>query len=196
MKKKNVAVYCGASLGNHSSYEEITKKLGAWIVKNNYNLVYGGGAAGLMGVIADSVLENGGEVTGIITEFLTKREAAHESITDLIIVETMSVRKKKMADLADVFIALPGGPGTLEEITEVISWGILNRHDKPCILFNHDNYFEHLKKFYAHMVEEGYMAEDAYKKILFSTSFEDIENFIANYIPPEPRQYDVETQSE
>ncbi|PID67429.1 MAG: TIGR00730 family Rossman fold protein [Fusobacteriales bacterium] len=194
MKKKNVAVYCGASLGIHHSYEEITKKLGEWIGKNNYNLVYGGGAAGLMGVIADSVLENKGEVTGIITEFLTKREAAHESITELIIVDTMSVRKKKMADLADIFIALPGGPGTLEEISEVISWAILNRHDKPCILFNHDNYYEHLKKFYAHMVEEGYMAKDAFDKILFTNSFEEMENFIANYVPPQPREYDVEVQ--
>lgn len=196
MKKKNVAVYCGASLGNHESYEKITEKLGKWIVESNYNLVYGGGAAGLMGVIADSVLKHGGEVTGIITEFLTKREAAHNGITKLVVVETMSVRKKKMADLADIFIALPGGPGTLEEISEVISWGILNRHNNPCILFNHDGYFEHLKKFYAHMVEEGYMSKDAYDKILFSTSFEEIENFIANYIPPEPRKYDVESQSE
>ncbi len=196
MEKKNIAVYCGASLGNHSSYEEITKKLGAWIGKNNYNLVYGGGAAGLMGVIADTVLANNGEVTGIITDFLTKRETAHKSITKLITVETMSVRKKKMADLADIFIALPGGPGTLEEISEVISWAILNRHDKPCIIFNHDNYYEYLRKFYETMVREGYMAKDAFEKILFTTSFEEIEEFIANYTPPGPRKYNVETQSE
>jgi len=138
---QNVTVYCGASFGVDERYQEITRKLGEWIGKNNYNLVYGGGRSGLMGLIADSVLENGGKVTGIITHFLSEREIAHDGITKLIKVDTMSERKKKMADLADIFIALPGGPGTLEEITEVVSWAVLALHPCPCIFFNFDNIF-------------------------------------------------------
>ena len=189
MRKKNVTVYCGASFGVDERYQEVTKKLGEWIGKNNYNLVYGGGRSGLMGLIADSVLENGGKVTGIITHFLSEREVAHEGITKLIKVDTMSERKKKMADLADIFIALPGGPGTLEEITEVVSWAVLALHPCPCIFFNFDNYYNHIRDFYDLMVEKGYMKKEARDKILFTNSFEEIGNFIANYEPPKAREY-------
>ena len=185
MRKKNVTVYCGASFGNDERYQEVTKKLGEWIGKNNYNLVYGGGKSGLMGLIADSVLENGGKVTGIITYFLSEREVAHEGIK----VDTMSERKKKMADLADIFIALPGGPGTLEEITEVVSWAVLALHPCPCIFFNFDNYYNHIRDFYDLMVEKGYMKKEARDKILFTDSFEKIEKFIADYKPPKAREY-------
>ena len=189
MRKKNVTVYCGASFGVDERYQEITRKLGEWIGKNNYNLVYGGGRSGLMGLIADSVLDNGGKVTGIITHFLSEREIAHDGITKLIKVDTMSERKKKMADLADIFIALPGGPGTLEEITEVVSWAVLALHPCPCIFFNFDNYYNHIRDFYDLMVEKGYMKKEARDKILFTNSFEEIGNFIANYEPPKAREY-------
>ena len=163
MRKKNVTVYCGASFGVDERYQEITRKLGEWIGKNNYNLVYGGGRSGLMGLIADSVLENGGKVTGIITHFLSEREVAHEGITKLIKVDTMSERKKKMADLA--------------------------LHPCPCIFFNFDNYYNHIRDFYDLMVEKGYMKKEARDKILFTNSFEEIGNFIANYEPPKAREY-------
>ena len=180
MRKKNVTVYCGASFGNDERYQEVTKKLGEWIGKNNYNLVYGGGKSGLMGLIADSVLENGGKVTGIITHFLSEREVAHEGITKLIKVDTMSERKKKMADLADIFIALPGGPGTLEEITEVVSWAVLALHPCPCIFFNFDNYYNHIRDFYDLMVEKGYMKKEAY----FATA-EELARGGLEAIPPQ-----------
>jgi len=170
MRKKNVTVYCGASFGVDERYQEITKKLGKWIGKNNYNLVYGGGRSGLMGLIADSVLD-------------------HDGITKLIKVDTMSERKKKMADLADIFIALPGGPGTLEEITEVVSWAVLALHPCPCIFFNFDNYYNHIRDFYDLMVVKGYMKKEARDKILFTDSFEKVENFIVNYEPPKAREY-------
>ena len=189
MRKKNVTVYCGASFGNDERYQKVTKKLGEWIGKNNYNLVYGGGKSGLMGLIADSVLENGGKVTGIITHFLSEREIAHEGITKLIKVDTMSERKKKMADLADIFIALPGGPGTLEEITEVVSWAVLALHPCPCIFFNFDNYYNHIRDFYDLMVAKGYMKKEARDKILFTSSFKEIGNFIIKYEPPKAREY-------
>jgi hypothetical protein len=101
----------------------------------------------------------------------------------------MSERKKKMADLADIFIALPGGPGTLEEITEVVSWAVLALHPCPCIFFNFDNYYNHIRDFYDLMVEKGYMKKEAREKILFTNSFEEIESFIANYEPPKAREY-------
>ena len=142
-----------------------------------------------MGLIADSVLENGGKVTGIITHFLSEREIAHEGITKLIKVDTMSERKKKMADLADIFIALPGGPGTLEEITEVVSWAVLALHPCPCIFFNFDNYYNHIRDFYDLMVAKGYMKKEARDKILFTSSFKEIGNFIIKYEPPKAREY-------
>lgn len=189
MNKKTVAVYCGASYGNDKSYKQITEKLGEWIGKNNYNLVYGGGKAGLMGKIADAVLDNGGEVTGIITYFLADKELAHDRINNLIKVETMSERKKLMAELADIFIALPGGPGTLEEISEVVSWAVLLLHKNPCIFFNHDHYYDHIRDFYDLMVKKGYMQKEAREKLLFSDSFDEIEKFIAAYHAPEARVY-------
>ena len=188
-KKRNVAVYCGAALGNDKKYKEITEKLGKWMTDNNYNLVYGGGKAGLMGSIADSVLENGGEVIGIIPEFLTKRELSHDKLTKLVIVETMSERKKMMADLSEVFIALPGGPGTLEEITEVVSWAILSLHKAPCIFFNYDNYYTYIKEFYDNMVDKDYLAHESREKIYFTDSFEEMEKIIKNYEPPKVRVY-------
>ena len=142
-----------------------------------------------MGLIADSVLENGGKVTGIITHFLSEREIAHDGITKLIKVDTMSERKKKMADLADIFIALPGGPGTLEEITEVVSWAVLALHPCPCIFFNYDNYYNHIRAFYDLMVEKGYMKKEAREKLCFADSFEEMEKFIATYVPPKAREY-------
>lgn len=187
--KKNVAVYCGAAFGNDETYKDITKKLGKWIGKNNYNLVYGGGRAGLMGLIADSCLEAGAEVTGVITYFLAERELAHDGINKLIKVDTMSERKKKMAELADIFIALPGGPGTLEEISEVVSWAVLSLHKSPCIFFNHDNYYNHIRDFYDLMVEKGYLEKETREKLLFSNSFEKIEEFIKNYKAPDIREY-------
>ena len=140
-------------------------------------------------LIADSVLENGGKVTGIITHFLSEREIAHDGITKLIKVDTMSERKKKMADLADIFIALPGGPGTLEEITEVVSWAVLALHPCPCIFFNYDNYYNHIRAFYDLMVEKGYMKKEAREKLCFADSFEEMEKFIATYVPPKAREY-------
>jgi len=135
------------------------------------------------------ILENGGKVTGIITHFLSEREIAHDGITKLIKVDTMSERKKKMADLADIFIALPGGPGTLEEITEVVSWAVLALHSCPCIFFNFDNYYNHIRDFYDLMVEKGYMKKEAREKLCFTDSFEEMEKFIATYVPPKAREY-------
>ena len=131
-----ITVFCGANEGRNEAYRKNAEELGKWIADNNYTLVYGGGKVGLMGIIADTVLENNSEVIGIMPQFLVDREISHTGITEFIIVDDMSVRKEKLIDLGDVFVALPGGPGTLEEISQVISWVRVGKKDAPCILMD------------------------------------------------------------
>ncbi|MBO1300102.1 MULTISPECIES: TIGR00730 family Rossman fold protein [unclassified Enterococcus] len=185
----NIAVYCGASKGNSPEYERVTRKLGEWIGSNEYQLVYGGGNAGLMGIIADSVLESGGKVTGIMPDFLAKRELAKKDVTSLMIVSTMHERKQKMIELSDVYIALPGGPGTVEEITEVISWGRIGQHVNPCVLMNHQGFFDPLKQQYQAMVNQGFLTKEDFDKILFANTLTEIQPFVDQYVPPKIREY-------
>ena len=185
----NITVYCGASLGNNEIYQQATRKLGKWVAEKQHQLIYGGGAAGLMGLIADSVLAQGGKVIGIIPEFLKERELAHPNLTELVIVESMTERKKRMFDLANAFIALPGGPGTLEEISEVISWARIGQNPNPCILFNENGYFDSLRDFYDRMVQDGFLTQPDRDKILFSNDLDEIEAFIEGYEPPSVRTY-------
>lgn len=152
----NISVYCGASLGNKDLYEEAARTLGKWIAENGHTLVYGGGKAGLMGLIADEVLLHNGKVIGIIPTFLMDRELSHPNLTRLEVVHSMSERKNKMIELGNCYIALPGGPGTLEEISEVISWARIGQHHNPCILFNVGGYYDKLKDFYNDMVTNGF----------------------------------------
>lgn len=160
----NVAVYCGASIGSSEEYKQITKELGRWLGENQYNLVYGGGNAGLMGIIAETAIEENCEVTGIIPEFLVARELAKENLTSLIVVSNMHERKQKMIELADLYVALPGGPGTIEEITEVISWGRIGQHANPCVLINFNGFFDPLKQQYQAMVTEGFLTQEDFDK--------------------------------
>ncbi len=150
-----ITVFCGANNGRNEAYKENAIELGKWIADNNHTLVYGGGKVGLMGVIADTVLENNSEVIGIMPQFLVDREISHTGITEFIIVDDMSVRKDKLVDLGDVFVALPGGPGTLEEISQVISLVRVGKKDAPCILMNVDGYYDFLEQYFDKMVEEG-----------------------------------------
>lgn len=184
-----MAVYCGASKGVNPIYEESAKKLGVWLTQNEYTLVYGGGKSGLMGVVADSVLENAGEVIGVMPTFLMDRELAHEKITKMYTVSDMHERKRKMIELADCYLALPGGPGTLEEIAEVVSWGRIGEHSNPCIFFNINGYYDRMADFFDQMVKEGFLTKEDREKILFTDSLSEIERFIENYQPPTIRQY-------
>lgn len=186
---KKMAVYCGASKGNDPIYEESAKALGLWLIENNYTLVYGGGKSGLMGTIADTVIENEGEVIGVMPTFLMERELAHQQLSKMHIVADMHERKRKMIDLADSYLALPGGPGTLEEITEVISWGRIGEHKNPCIFFNVNGYYNHVAVFFDQMVSEGFLSKEDRSKVLFSDSLNEIKQFIDTYTPPEIRQY-------
>lgn len=184
-----MAVYCGASVGNNASYVEAAKSLGRWIASSGHTLVYGGGKAGLMGIVADEVLLHNGEVIGVIPTFLVERELSHPNLNTLEIVHSMSERKNRMIELADCYIALPGGPGTLEEISEVISWARIGQHENPCVLFNVDGYYDLLEEFYENMVANGFLTEADLTAMLFSNSFAEIEHYIQNHTPAVVRTY-------
>ena len=152
-----ICVYCGSNSGNHPIYKEAALELADVLVRHDYELVYGGADKGIMGVIADAVLEQGGKVHGVIPKMLCEKEFAHQNLTELHIVASMHERKTMMAALSDGFIAMPGGYGTLEEIIEIITWGQLKFHDKPCGLLNIDSYFDHLLAYLDHATAEGFL---------------------------------------
>ncbi|MDO4627414.1 MAG: TIGR00730 family Rossman fold protein [Pasteurellaceae bacterium] len=184
----NITVYCGANLGNQQVYQQATVDLAKWIAKCG-TLVYGGGNAGLMGLLADTVLAEGGKVIGVMPTFLQQRELAHQGLTELILVESMAERKAKMLALANVCIALPGGPGTLEEITEVYSWARIGKNTAPCICFNANGFYDPLQTLYRQMCESGFLTQADFDKLLFSQDFTEIEHFIQDYEPPMVRKY-------
>ncbi|WP_156286149.1 LOG family protein [Oceanivirga salmonicida] len=176
----NITVYCGASLGKSDEYKRSAIELGLWIANNNHTLVYGGGSIGIMGIIADTVLSNGGKVIGIMPKFLKTKERTHTNLTKFYTVDTMYERKNKMLELGDCFIALPGGIGTLEEIIEAISLARLGKNNKACIFYNSDNYYSKLKEFIEYMVESEFLSKEYYELISFVDSVDEIEIIINN----------------
>ncbi|MDX1515276.1 MAG: TIGR00730 family Rossman fold protein [Woeseiaceae bacterium] len=155
-----VCVYCGSSPGRRPVYTDAAEVLADVLVRHELELVYGGASKGLMGVIANRVLELGGSVHGVIPKSLADKEIAHEGLTQLHVVAGMHERKMMMAALSDGFIALPGGFGTLEEIIEVVTWGQLRFHDKPCGLLNVDGYFDGLLEYLRHAENEGFLRRE------------------------------------
>ncbi|HEX6929321.1 MAG TPA: TIGR00730 family Rossman fold protein [Gammaproteobacteria bacterium] len=154
---ENLCVFCGSSRGEDSRYAEAARELGRLMTERGYGLVYGGGRVGLMGEIASAVLEAGGQAVGVIPEALLKREVGHGALTRLEVVDSMHTRKARMAELADGFIAMPGGFGTFEEWFEIITWAQLGIHDKPCVLLNVAGYFDPLLELIAHAVDERFI---------------------------------------
>ena len=154
---KNICVYCGSNGGTRPEYAAAARAMGDALVREGIGLVYGGAHLGLMGTIADRVLAGGGEVTGVMPQALAAREIAHRGLTRLHVVGSMHERKALMAELADGFIAMPGGMGTLDELFEMLTWGQLGLHGKPCGLLNTLGYFDMLLRFVAHATEEGFM---------------------------------------
>ena len=154
---RNICVFCGSQSGTDLRYRQAAIELGGLLAQRGHGLVYGGGHVGLMGVIADTVLEAGGSVTGVIPRPMTERELAHETVTKLYVVSSMHERKALMASLSDAFIALPGGYGTLEELFEVIAWAQLGIHRKPIGLLNVAGYFDALLSLVDHMIGEGFI---------------------------------------
>ena len=154
---KSLCVYCGANGGATPRYAEAAKALALGMVEHNLSLVYGGGNVGLMGIIADEVLRLGGEVTGVIPTALVQREVAHTGLTRQFVVKDMHERKAMMSELADGFIAMPGGMGTLEELFEMVTWAQLGIHAKPIGLLNANGFYDGLAGFVKHMVEQGFV---------------------------------------
>lgn len=171
----NITVYLGANKGNDDSLERAAKELGQWIGDSGHALVYGGSKTGLMGILAESAVESGGKVTGVEPEMFIQSEVQYDGVTELIVTKDFPDRKRKMIELGDVFIAFPGGTGTLEEIAEVISQTALEQLDAPCILYNLNGYYDGLKALLFHMIEMGLSTEERQKQIYFVENLADIK---------------------
>ena len=165
----NITVYLGANEGNDPSLRKAVRELGTWIGESGNRLVYGGSKSGLMGEIAESVLQAGGEVTGVEPQFFIDMEYQYDAITELIVTKDMTERKTKMIELGDVFIAFPGGTGTLEEIAEVMSKVSLKHLEAPCILYNLNGYYDSLKALLSHMTEMGLSSPERQEGIYFAS---------------------------
>jgi uncharacterized protein (TIGR00730 family) len=165
MLYKSIAVFCGSRPGANSLYVQHAKELGALLALNNISLVYGGGGKGLMGAVADAVMENGGKVFGIIPELLIQWEAQHPGLTDLQVVADMHVRKKMMYELCDAAIILPGGYGTLDEVFEMLTWNTLQIHNKKIIILNSAGFYDHLIKHIEQLNAEKFLYEDWQERI-------------------------------
>ncbi len=171
---KSVCVFCGAGKARNPVYNDRARELGNLIAERNLRLVYGGASVGLMGTVADGVLEKGGDVYGILPDFLFKKEVGHTGIQKLEIVDSMHIRKQKMYESSDAFIILPGGIGTLDEFFEVFTWSQLELHNKPIGLYNINNYFNKLLNFISETIAEGFFSEDILKKLNISTHGEEL----------------------
>ena len=179
-----ITVFCGSAPGVRPEYTAVARELGHLLADQGVGLVYGGGQVGLMGTLADAVLEAGGDVTGIIPTHLADKELAHPRVADMRIVAGMHERKQLMAELADGFIALPGGPGTLEEITEQWTWSQLGYHSKPCVLVSTAGYYDHLLAHIRHMVDEGFIAPAQAGIMTVVPDPEAALEAIGHYVPP------------
>ena len=175
----NIMVYLGASEGNSPALKEAARELGTWIGTGHNTLIYGGSKCGLMGELAESVLRAGGKVIGVEPRFFVEDGFVYDDITELIVTEGMSDRKAKMIELGDVFIAFPGGTGTLEEVTEVMSKTALRHLRAPCILYNINGYYDSLKALLRQMIAFGFSSEERQSGIFFADSLDEIQSVIS-----------------
>ena len=178
-----VCVFCGSSMGHRPAYLEAAKAVADYFVKHNLRLVYGGASVGLMKILADTLLENGKEVIGIMPGLLIDKEVAHHGISQLIEVESMAERKVKMVEMSDGFIALPGGFGTFDELTEVLIYNQLRIMDKPVGILNTDGYFDKMLAFFDHAVNEGFVRAEHRQNLLVSDNVETLFGMMARYSP-------------
>ncbi|MCX8639448.1 TIGR00730 family Rossman fold protein [Gilliamella sp. B3172] len=187
--KKNICVFCGASEGTSPEYSLAAEQLGKTIANQNRRLIYGGGNKGLMGIIANAVLANGGEVIGVIPERLVQAETAHHGITRLEVVENMHQRKARLSELADGFIAMPGGTGTLEEVFEVWTGMQIGYHEKPVALFNVSGFWQSLLNFLEHSVNEGFIRDSFYQTLIVSDNNELILKRMDEFVPKDLQRW-------
>ncbi|WP_291286019.1 TIGR00730 family Rossman fold protein [Flavobacterium sp.] len=192
---KRITVFCGSSFGTDEIYKEQATLLGKTLARQDIELVYGGANVGLMGAVADGVLNEGGRAIGVLPNFLRSKEIAHLGLTDLIVVESMHERKTKMNDLCDGVIALPGGFGTLEELFEMLTWGQLGLHKKPIAILNINGFYDSLIELTKVMVEKGLLKAVNQQMLLVSDNIEDLLTQMKNYIPPTTGKWIDKTQS-
>ena len=174
----NITVYLGANEGNDYRLGEAVRELGDWIGTSGHVLVYGGSKSGLMGELAESVIETGGEAIGVEPQFFIDAAVQYEKLTELIVTKNMEERKTKMIELGDAFIAFPGGTGTLEEIAEVMSKVSLKHLEAPCILYNLNGYYNSLKELLEHMIEKGLSTKERQEGIYFAENLEEIKQIL------------------
>ena len=192
---KRITVFCGSSFGTDKIYKEQAALLGKTLAQQNIELVYGGANVGLMGAVADGVLNEGGKAIGVLPNFLRSKEIAHLGLTELIVVESMHERKTKMNDLCDGVIALPGGFGTLEELFEMLTWGQLGLHKKPIGILNINGFYDSLIELTKVMVEKGLLKPVNQEMLLVSDTIEDLLHQMRNYVPPTTGKWIDTTQS-
>lgn len=181
---KRICVFAGSNSGSHIEYLAAARALGHALVKHEVSLVYGGARLGLMGAVADAVLAAKGHVTGVIPEALAAKELAHTGLSDLRVVDSMHERKAMMGDLADGFIVLPGGLGTLEEFFEVLTWAQLGLHRKPCGLLNVCGFFDGLLAFLEHAIDQRFVRREHRAMVIVSNSPDSLLEQFDQYIPP------------
>lgn len=174
----NITVYLGANEGNDPALKQAAWELGTWIGESGNDLIYGGSKVGLMGVIAESVLRAGGKVTGVEPQFFMEKELQYDAVTHLIVTETMAERKTKMIELGDVFVAMPGGTGTLEEISEVMSLLALDRLEAPCILYNLHGYYDSLQQLLDRMIAADLSSEYRQRNIYFVKNLDELQKVL------------------
>lgn len=180
---KAILVYCGANPGTKPIYKDTAEQLGKTLAINKIRLIYGGGSVGLMGIIADAVLANGGQVTGIIPNFLDRMEVGHKSLPEMHKVESMHERKALMEKLCDGVITLPGGYGSMDELFEILSWSQLGLHQKPVGLLNLNGFYDHLLKQLDVMVEEGFLKQENRNLVIVSGDIEDLLQKMEDFKP-------------
>ncbi|WP_019947821.1 LOG family protein [Hymenobacter aerophilus] len=180
---KSVAVYCGSATGTNPAYQRQAEEMGRLLAERNLTLVYGGGRVGLMGVVADSVLAHGGQVVGVIPDFMMGKEIEHRGLTELHIVSSMHERKLLMAERAEAFVAMPGGYGTLEELFEVLTWGQLGLHHKPIGVLNVEGFYDHLLRALDHMADEDLLRRENRQQLLSQPTPAALLDALAAYVP-------------
>ena len=178
MRIKSLAIFCGSKTGNNLIYKQHATELGVLLANNHINLIYGGGKNGLMGVAADTVMENGGIVRGVIPQVLMEWEHQHENISELLVVEDMHVRKRKLYELCDGAIILPGGFGTLDELFEMLTWNQLSIHDKKIFILNSGGFYDHLLKHLKLLATEGFLYGELEEKLIVLNEPENLLKYI------------------
>ena len=186
---KRICVFCGSSPGVRPEYAEAARAMGAALAQRGMGLVYGGGRVGLMGIVADAVMQAGGEAVGVIPEALMRREVGHASLTELHVVASMHERKALMADLSDGFIAMPGGYGTFEEFCEVITWSQLGIHPKPCGLLNVAGYYDAMLAMFDHGVAEGFIRPQHRALVLTEADPAALLERMRGFAPPDTEKW-------